>query len=343
MAPLVQLIVAEVMALKPRCVRPSWSAVFACSARVCAAGWCRCCAAGWAPAGFELQATAPTLVHPPPGRRRFHVCLQQALAERNGNSAPEGEHDDRWGTAAAAALAGCRLLLEGCSGRRHAACDVAALMQCTRPHCRSLALDGWPDPEPARLPVLACPPPMQRGGCQGHGAAVCGSGRGLHRTHCGGRAAGARGGAMRVAALVYAGVQRLHNVLLWAAASPGSAAPRCRRRRRCIGALVRAAANAPTRCMRRLPRTRRQVSGPVEALLDVASHPDDSICSISFNFWHRLSRALTIGLHPEPLGGWAERRGGRGGEGRRATALGRQAAALGAPTSPPSPPPAARP
>ncbi|KAI7846036.1 hypothetical protein COHA_000403 [Chlorella ohadii] len=44
-----------------------------------------------------------------------------------------------------------------------------------------------------------------------------------------------------------------------------------------------------------------QVSGPVEALLDVASHPDDSICSISFNFWHRLSRALTIGLHPEPL------------------------------------------
>ncbi len=44
----------------------------------------------------------------------------------------------------------------------------------------------------------------------------------------------------------------------------------------------------------------------MEALLDVASHPDDSICSISFNFWHRLSRALTIGLHPEPLGGWAE-------------------------------------
>lgn len=52
------------------------------------------------------------------------------------------------------------------------------------------------------------------------------------------------------------------------------------------------------------PLTPCQVSGPVEALLDVASHPDDSICSISFNFWHRLSRALTIGLHPEPLGGW---------------------------------------
>jgi hypothetical protein len=40
----------------------------------------------------------------------------------------------------------------------------------------------------------------------------------------------------------------------------------------------------------------------VEALLDVASHPEDAICSMSFNFWHRLARALTIGLHPEPLG-----------------------------------------
>ena len=55
-----------------------------------------------------------------------------------------------------------------------------------------------------------------------------------------------------------------------------------------------------------------QVQAPVEALLDVASHPDDAICSISFNFWHRLSRALTIGLHPEPLGAHAcaEGRGG---------------------------------
>jgi transportin-3 len=49
-----------------------------------------------------------------------------------------------------------------------------------------------------------------------------------------------------------------------------------------------------------------QVSAPLEALLDVASHPDDAICSMSFNFWHRLARALTIGLHPEPLGAaWA--------------------------------------
>ncbi len=44
------------------------------------------------------------------------------------------------------------------------------------------------------------------------------------------------------------------------------------------------------------------MSAPLEALLDVASHPDAAICSMSFNFWHRLARALTIGLHPEPLG-----------------------------------------
>lgn len=47
-----------------------------------------------------------------------------------------------------------------------------------------------------------------------------------------------------------------------------------------------------------------EVAAPVEALLDVASHPDDSICSMSFNFWHRLSRALTSGLHPQPIGAW---------------------------------------
>lgn len=44
------------------------------------------------------------------------------------------------------------------------------------------------------------------------------------------------------------------------------------------------------------------VAGPViEALLDVAAHPDDSICAMSFNFWHRLTRTLTRGSHPEPL------------------------------------------
>ena len=50
----------------------------------------------------------------------------------------------------------------------------------------------------------------------------------------------------------------------------------------------------------------------MEALLDVASHPDDAIAAMSFNFWHRLARALTIGLHPEPLG---ERGGGQVGVG----------------------------
>lgn len=44
-----------------------------------------------------------------------------------------------------------------------------------------------------------------------------------------------------------------------------------------------------------------EVLAPVEVLLDVASHPDDAICSMTFNFWHRLGRALTVGLHPEPL------------------------------------------
>lgn len=32
---------------------------------------------------------------------------------------------------------------------------------------------------------------------------------------------------------------------------------------------------------------------PVEALLEVAGHPDADICAISFNFWHRLARSLS--------------------------------------------------
>jgi hypothetical protein len=44
-----------------------------------------------------------------------------------------------------------------------------------------------------------------------------------------------------------------------------------------------------------------EVLPPVEALLDVAAHPEDAIAAMSFNFWHRLSRALTTGLHPQPL------------------------------------------
>jgi transportin-3 len=31
----------------------------------------------------------------------------------------------------------------------------------------------------------------------------------------------------------------------------------------------------------------------VEALAEVTSHPDDDIASITFNFWHRLSIALS--------------------------------------------------
>ena len=33
--------------------------------------------------------------------------------------------------------------------------------------------------------------------------------------------------------------------------------------------------------------------GLVQAMLEVAAFPEDSICAISFNFWHRLSRLLT--------------------------------------------------
>ncbi|GFR52886.1 hypothetical protein Agub_g15518, partial [Astrephomene gubernaculifera] len=35
-----------------------------------------------------------------------------------------------------------------------------------------------------------------------------------------------------------------------------------------------------------------EVRAPVEALLEVAAYPDFGICSMSFNFWHRLSRQL---------------------------------------------------
>lgn len=44
-----------------------------------------------------------------------------------------------------------------------------------------------------------------------------------------------------------------------------------------------------------------EVMGPVEAALEVASYPDNDVCAISYNFWHRLSRAVTVGLVPQPL------------------------------------------
>ncbi|KXZ44767.1 hypothetical protein GPECTOR_62g882 [Gonium pectorale] len=39
-----------------------------------------------------------------------------------------------------------------------------------------------------------------------------------------------------------------------------------------------------------------EVRSPVEAMLEVAAYPDFSICSMSFNFWHRLSRQLLSGF-----------------------------------------------
>ena len=38
---------------------------------------------------------------------------------------------------------------------------------------------------------------------------------------------------------------------------------------------------------------------PVQALLEVAAYPDDSICAISYTFWHRLSRRLTSGFESQ--------------------------------------------
>eukprot|EP00878_Enallax_costatus_P020398 GHUV01021558.1.p1 GENE.GHUV01021558.1~~GHUV01021558.1.p1 ORF type:complete len:515 (+),score=87.61 GHUV01021558.1:142-1545(+) len=38
------------------------------------------------------------------------------------------------------------------------------------------------------------------------------------------------------------------------------------------------------------------VLAPVEALLDVTAHPEQDIYSMSFSFWHKLSRQLTIGV-----------------------------------------------
>ena len=38
--------------------------------------------------------------------------------------------------------------------------------------------------------------------------------------------------------------------------------------------------------------------GLVQAMLEVAAFPDDAICAISFNFWHRVSRILTSDFSP---------------------------------------------
>eukprot|EP00889_Picochlorum_renovo_P003406 jgi/Picre1/30436/NNA_005800.t1 len=44
-----------------------------------------------------------------------------------------------------------------------------------------------------------------------------------------------------------------------------------------------------------------EVMGPVEALLDVCRYPDMEVCSVSFNFWHRLSYILSSGKKPHSL------------------------------------------
>ncbi len=56
-----------------------------------------------------------------------------------------------------------------------------------------------------------------------------------------------------------------------------------------------------------------EVLPPVEALLDVAAHPEGEVHSVSFNFWHRLARALTTGLQPEGMRESACCAGGRAG------------------------------
>ena len=37
---------------------------------------------------------------------------------------------------------------------------------------------------------------------------------------------------------------------------------------------------------------------PVEALLEVAAFPDNSICQMTYNFWGRLASELTTGFSP---------------------------------------------
>lgn len=90
----------KVMALKPRC-RPDGPAA------AVGAHWWGHQVAGQ-PGGRSVQQHGQPGAAPSSSRsclpcpspcpipaRRFHVCLQQALAERNGSSGvPEGEHDD---------------------------------------------------------------------------------------------------------------------------------------------------------------------------------------------------------------------------------------------------------
>ncbi|KAJ9534902.1 hypothetical protein QJQ45_029539, partial [Haematococcus lacustris] len=46
----------------------------------------------------------------------------------------------------------------------------------------------------------------------------------------------------------------------------------------------------------------QEVQGPVEALLEVAAHPEARVAALSFNFWHKLAKALTSGWGPRDVG-----------------------------------------
>uniref|UniRef100_A0A7S0WIF6 Importin N-terminal domain-containing protein n=1 Tax=Chlamydomonas leiostraca TaxID=1034604 RepID=A0A7S0WIF6_9CHLO len=45
----------------------------------------------------------------------------------------------------------------------------------------------------------------------------------------------------------------------------------------------------------------QEVQAPVEAMLEVAGHPDHTIASMSFNFWHKLAKALSSGFSPRSM------------------------------------------
>jgi hypothetical protein len=59
-----------------------------------------------------------------------------------------------------------------------------------------------------------------------------------------------------------------------------------------------------------------EVAAPTEALLEVAAFPDDGICAICFNFWHKLARQLVIEFQA-PNGGSGMTVDAGGGEGGR--------------------------
>ena len=234
MAPLVQLIVPEVMALKPRwgdggCGRQA-------GVGLGLLGLGGVGALTMAKCSKELCPLLILIAMPHSPGRRFHVCLQQALAERNGTSGvPEGEHDDSE---------------EDAKGMARLFAEVGEAYT-------GLIAEGGP----------------QVGGALGRAALLAGG--------------WVMGGAKA------------------RPASRHGRGGRCTPRRLAACPARVVCPFPPTPHPRTVTHQRpppRQVSAPVEALLDVASHPDDSICSMSFNFWHRLSRALTIGLHPEPLG-----------------------------------------